>query len=92
MMPSFITGSITAWGGGWNALIVSEYVQFNGTTYHTFGIGDLIDKATFDHPDAPDYSLLALSVVAMVVFIVLANRLVWKRLYRRAITKYQLEG
>ena len=24
--PSFITGSITGWGGGWNALIVAEYL------------------------------------------------------------------
>src|SRR5207253_3327245 len=25
LVPSLITGSITAWGGGWNALILSEY-------------------------------------------------------------------
>src|SRR5207247_5755316 len=28
--PSLITGSITAWGAGWNALIVSEYIQYGG--------------------------------------------------------------
>ncbi len=89
MMPALVTGSITAWGGGWNALIVSEYQKYGGQSYHTFGIGYLIDKATFETPDP---ALLLLSVLSMVAFIYLINALFWKRMYRRAITKYQLEG
>ena len=30
LLPSLITGSITAWGGGWNALILSEYFVYSG--------------------------------------------------------------
>jgi NitT/TauT family transport system permease protein len=89
MRPHFITGSITAWGGGWNALIVSEFVNFGGREYHTFGIGYLINKATFQHTSG---SLLLLSVFSMVVFIYALNRTVWKPLYRNALSRYRLEG
>ena len=40
--PSFVTGSIAACGGGWNALVLSEYVRYRGTTYSTTGIGALL--------------------------------------------------
>jgi NitT/TauT family transport system permease protein len=89
LLPSLLTGSLTAWGGGWNALIVAEYVDFGGTTYHAFGIGDLIDRATFSSPDPV---LLVDAVLAMVVFIYVVNALVWKRLYRRALDRYRLEA
>ncbi len=32
LVPSIVTGSITAWGGGWNALILSEYFVYRGHT------------------------------------------------------------
>jgi NitT/TauT family transport system permease protein len=28
--PALITGAITAWGGGWNALVIAEYVSVRG--------------------------------------------------------------
>ncbi|MCK4776880.1 MAG: ABC transporter permease subunit, partial [Actinomycetia bacterium] len=46
--PSLITGSITGWGGAWNALVVSEYVIFQHQTHTAFGIGSLLDIATFE--------------------------------------------
>ena len=45
--PSFITGSITGWGGGWNSLIVSEFLIFGNKTYSVLGIGSLLDKAAY---------------------------------------------
>src|SRR5260370_42216896 len=45
--PSLITGSITAWGGGWNALILSEYFVYKNQTYQVLGIGSLLDAATY---------------------------------------------
>lgn len=89
MMPALVTGSITAWGGGWNALIVSEYVHFGSSTYHTFGIGYLLDKATFETHDG---ALLLLSVLAMVAFIYALNLAFWKPVYRKVMAKYRLEG
>ncbi|MCE8427515.1 MAG: ABC transporter permease subunit [Candidatus Methanoperedens sp.] len=88
MFPSFVTGSITAWGGGWNTLIVAEYIVLKGTEHHIFGIGYLLDKATFSTPD-PD--MVILSVISMVITIILLNKVIWQPLYRKALTKYKIE-
>ncbi len=88
MFPSFVTGSITAWGGGWNTLIVAEYIVYKGSEYHLFGIGYLLDKATFETPDS---GMVILSVLAMSVTIIFLNRLIWQPLYRKALTKYKFD-
>ena len=88
MFPSFITGSITAWGGGWNTLIVAEYIVFKGKEYHLFGIGYLLDKATFQSPDS---RMVLLSVISMAVTIIVLNRFIWQPLYRKALAKYKFD-
>jgi NitT/TauT family transport system permease protein len=88
MFPSFITGSITAWGGGWNTLIVAEYITFKGQEYHLFGIGYLLDRATFESPDS---RMVILSVLSMAVTIIILNRLIWQPLYRKALVKYKFD-
>jgi NitT/TauT family transport system permease protein len=88
MIPSLITGSITGWGGGWNALIVSEYLDFAGHTYEVLGIGALLQEAT----NAPaDKAMMVLSLVAMVVVIVTMNRFFWRRLYEAASDRFKIE-
>jgi NitT/TauT family transport system permease protein len=89
MFPSFVTGSITAWGGGWNTLIVAEYIVFKGQEYHLFGIGYLLDRATFQSPNS---SMVILSVLGMAVTIIFLNRLIWQPLYRKALAKYKFEA
>ncbi len=88
MFPSFVTGSITAWGGGWNTLIVAEYIVFKGQEYHLFGIGYLLDRATFESPNS---SMVILSVLSMAVTIIILNRLIWQPLYRKALTRYKFD-
>ncbi len=88
MFPSFVTGSITAWGGGWNTLIVAEYIVFKGQVYHLFGIGYLLDKATFESPNS---SMVILSVISMAITIIFLNRLIWQPLYRKALAKYKFD-
>ncbi|MCP8310695.1 MAG: ABC transporter permease subunit [Candidatus Methylarchaceae archaeon HK01M] len=83
--PSFITGSITGWGGGWNALIVSEYIIFGGTTYSVLGIGALLDIAAYE---LGSVALILLCVLAMIVTIFVINRLIWRRLYSMAVGRY----
>ena len=92
IFPSLMTGSITAFGGGWNALIVSEYVPSltGGSPYYVLGIGYLIDRASYAKPE--DIGLLVLSLVTMVVVVVAINRLFWRRLQSLAEKKYKLEG
>ncbi|VVB90924.1 Binding-protein-dependent transport system inner membrane component [uncultured archaeon] len=88
MFPSFVTGSITAWGGGWNTLIVAEYIVFKGQEFHLFGIGYLLDKATFGTPDS---GMVILSVISMTVTIIILNKLIWQPLYRKALSKYKFD-
>jgi NitT/TauT family transport system permease protein len=87
--PSFITGSITAWGGGWNALIVSEYLVFGNKTYSVLGLGSLLDTAAYDFGNTV---LILLIVGVMVAVIVTVNNLVWRRLYRKVMRKYSTSG
>ncbi|MGQ9718439.1 MAG: ABC transporter permease subunit [Nitrososphaerales archaeon] len=86
--PSLITGSITGWGGGWNALIVSEYIIFGGRVYSVLGIGAFLDAAAYE---LGSVALILLCVSTMVITIFVINRLVWRRLYRMVVGRYRLE-
>ncbi|MDP8011486.1 MAG: ABC transporter permease subunit [Thermoplasmata archaeon] len=79
--PPIITGSITGWGGGWNALIVSEYLFINGVTYSVLGIGYLIDYATYVQGNV---MLNIIYVIFMALTVVVLNRLLWRKLYARS--------
>jgi NitT/TauT family transport system permease protein len=88
IFPFLVTGMITASGGAWNASIVAEYFHFKGLTYSTVGIGAMISAAT----DAKNFNLLLASTIALAAVVVTTNRLVWRRLYRLADTRFKLEG
>jgi NitT/TauT family transport system permease protein len=88
-LPSLVTGSVVAWGGTWNALILSEYVSYRGQIYEVMGVGAIINRATFQ---TGDRTLLLLSLAVLVVTVVAFNRLVWARLYRYVQRRYVLEG
>jgi NitT/TauT family transport system permease protein len=88
IFPFLVTGMVTASGGAWNASIVAEYFHFKGQTYSTVGVGAMISAAT----DAKNFNLLLASTIALAAVVVTTNRLVWRRLYRLAETRYKLEG
>jgi NitT/TauT family transport system permease protein len=88
-MPSLVTGSVVAWGGTWNALILSEYVVYRNRTYEVLGLGALLNRATFG---TGSRALLFLSLALLVVTVVAFNRLVWDRLYRWVQDRYRMEG
>ncbi|MGB9866401.1 MAG: ABC transporter permease subunit [Bacillota bacterium] len=88
MFPSLVTGSITGWGGGWNALIVSEYVVYGGKAYKAFGIGSMLDVATYE---TGNLQVMWFSLLSMVLFITVMNRLVWRPLYQHASRRYKIE-
>lgn len=88
MAPSLITGSVTGWGGGWNALILSEYVKYGHRTYEAPGIGQLLQEATA----SGDSRLLVWSLLSMVVVIGLLNRFVWRRLYALASVRFRIDA
>jgi NitT/TauT family transport system permease protein len=86
IFPAWVTGAITASGGAWNASIVSEVVSWGNKTLKADGIGAYIANAT-TIGDAPR---IVLGVSFMCIFVVLTNRLVWRRLYALAESRYRL--
>jgi NitT/TauT family transport system permease protein len=88
IFPFLVTGMITASGGAWNASIVAEYFHFKGQIYSTVGVGAMISAAT----DAKNFNLLLASTIALAAVVVTTNRLLWRRLYRLAETRFKLEG
>ncbi len=87
IFPYLVTGWVTAMGGAWNASIVAEYVTVRHETVTTAGLGALVSRAAA----ANDLPLLAASVLVMAVIVVGINRLLWRRLYRLAETRFSLD-
>jgi NitT/TauT family transport system permease protein len=88
IFPYLITGMVTASGGAWNASVMAEYSHVKGQTLSTIGLGAQIDAAT----DSGRFSMLLLATIFISLMVVTMNRLVWRRLYRLAETRYKLEG
>jgi NitT/TauT family transport system permease protein len=82
VLPAFITGSLLAWGGGWNVVIYSEYIQLGETSppYVLPGLGYLLDNAAYVLGDIP---LVIFFLFIMSGIVILLERLVWRRLLRR---------
>jgi len=87
IFPCLVTGLVTASGGAWNASIVAEYFHFKGHIYTTIGLGATISQAT----DSGNFDRLLAATIMMAASVVTINRLVWRRLYALAETRYRLE-
>jgi NitT/TauT family transport system permease protein len=88
IFPYLITGMVTASGGAWNASVFAEYSKLNDRTLSTIGLGAQIDAAT----DAGRFPILLMATILISLMVVSMNRLVWRRLYHLAETKYKLLG
>jgi NitT/TauT family transport system permease protein len=88
IFPYLITGMVTASGGAWNASVFAEYSRMPGRTLETIGLGAQISAAT----DSGSFPILLLATIFISLMVVTMNRLVWRRLYRLAETRYKLEG
>ncbi|HUB33262.1 MAG TPA: ABC transporter permease subunit [Bryobacteraceae bacterium] len=87
IFPYLITGLVTASGGAWNASIIAEYFRFRGQTYSLTGLGAVISRAT----DSGNFPVLIGATIVISLMVVTVNRLVWRRLYGLAATRYKLE-
>jgi len=87
IFPYLVTGMVTASGGAWNASIVAEYFHFRGRIVSTTGLGSAISSAS----DAGRFDILLAATLIMSTIVVLINRLVWRRMYRLASTRFKLE-
>jgi NitT/TauT family transport system permease protein len=87
IFPYLLTGLVTASGGAWNASIIAEYFHFKGRIYTTTGLGATISQAT----DAGNYKMLIAATMLMAATVVTVNRLLWRKLYGLAETRFRLE-
>ncbi len=84
ILPSLITGMITAAGGAWNASIVAEALEWNGQRIYANGLGAYITKSSLE--GASEHVFLG--VVVMCLYVLLINRCVWMPLYRYVAQRY----
>ena len=88
IFPYLVTGMVTASGGAWNASIIAEYFHFQGKIVSAPGLGSTISSSS----DAGRFDMLLASTLVMAVIVVVINRLVWRRLYRLASSRFKLEA
>jgi NitT/TauT family transport system permease protein len=86
IFSSYVTGGITAAGGAWNASIVAEVVSYGRHHLSATGLGAYI----FDATAAGNFPKILVGIVVMSIYVVAANRLVWRRLYALAERRYSL--
>ncbi len=89
VLPGLITGCVTAWGAGWNALILCEYLEAGRQVYRVRGIGATLDHATWV---TGDLQVVAACLLSMVALIVAVNRWFWDPLYQLAAERYKLDS
>ena len=87
IFPYLITGMLTASGGAWNASIVAEYFHFQGKILSTNGLGSTISRAS----DSGRFDVLLAATLVMATLVVLCNRFLWRRLYRLASSRFNLQ-
>jgi NitT/TauT family transport system permease protein len=86
VFASYVTGGITAAGGAWNASIVAEVVSYGNHHLTATGLGAYITEATA----TGNFPKILVGISVMSVYVVLANRLLWRRLYAIAERRYSL--
>ncbi|HEY4379383.1 MAG TPA: ABC transporter permease subunit [Acidobacteriaceae bacterium] len=87
IFPFLVTGMVTASGGAWNASIFAEYFTLDGKTLTTLGLGEQINAATANG----EFPIILLGTILISIMVVTTNRLVWRKLYRLAETRYRLD-
>jgi NitT/TauT family transport system permease protein len=87
IFPAFVTGAVTASGGSWNASIVTEVVRWGDDTLVATGIGAYIAQQT----EKGDFPRIALGIAVLCLYVLLFNRLLWRRLYNLAEERLRLD-
>jgi len=76
ILPSFITGLMTAAGAAWNASMVAEIVYHPAGVLRSAGIGaELVEASAHGN-----YPKLIAGIICIVIVLVIINRTVWRTL------------
>ena len=87
IFPFWVTGAVTATGGAWNASIVAEVATWGNDKLVADGLGAYIAQVT----EKGDQPAIYFSIVVMALFVVVINRVVWRRLYDLAERRFRLD-
>lgn len=87
IFPYYITGAITAAGGGWNASIVAEVASWGNEHVEADGLGAYITHYT----NTGNFTYVALGIGMMCLLVLIFNRLLWRPLYEYAEKRFALE-
>ena len=87
IFPFWVTGALTATGGAWNASIVAEVASWGNDKLVADGLGAYIAQVT----DKGDQPAIYFSILVMAFFVVVINRVFWRRLYDLAERKFRLD-
>jgi NitT/TauT family transport system permease protein len=87
IFPFWVTGACTAAGGAWNASIVAEIATWGDTTLKADGLGAFIAEVT----RSGNTPLIIASIGVMSLFVLVMNKLVWRRLYGFAERRFRLD-
>ncbi len=86
IFPYLVTGWITATGGAWNISIVAEYISLDKQELVADGLGAKINQMT----TASNLAVLTAASLVMSTMVVVFNRLVWRKLYQIADTRFSV--
>jgi NitT/TauT family transport system permease protein len=87
IFPFWVTGALTATGGAWNASIVAEVATWGKDKLVADGLGAYITQVT----EKGDQPAIYFSIMVMALFVVIINRVFWRRLYDLAERKFKLD-
>jgi NitT/TauT family transport system permease protein len=87
IFPFWVTGAVTATGGAWNASIVAEVATWGNDKLVADGLGAYIAQVT----EKGDQPAIYFSIIVMALFVVVINRVVWRRLYDLAERRFKLD-
>jgi NitT/TauT family transport system permease protein len=87
IFPFWVTGAVTATGGAWNASIVAEVASWGNDKLVADGLGAYIAQVT----EKGDQPAIYFSIIVMALFVVVINRVFWRRLYDLAERKFKLD-
>jgi NitT/TauT family transport system permease protein len=88
IFPFWITGACTAAGGAWNATIAAEVATWGDQHLEARGLGAFIADVSQKADGTP---LLICATAVMAIFVVVINKLLWRRLYSYAEHRFHLD-
>lgn len=87
LFPYYITGSMTAAAGCWNASIVADVLEWGDHRLIASGLGSYISEYT----TVGDFPRILLGISVMCLYVLGINHFIWRKLYDFSASRFTLE-